>query len=570
VANKVPKSWPPEAVALVLILIAGFLLRLLLARFESEVGVDSVHYILTGDNIAKGVSFDTWNTTGGRWVLPPMFPLLIALFRLMGAPLEWSGHLASVFSGTFLLFAIYLVTKRLFGRQTATIALIISTFYPILVDYSVVILTENLFAAFVLMMMLYVLRAFEIKGKPNDAFWSGLFLVLAFLTKTFGIFLLPFLFLSYIFGKGGRSSSKPVTQAILSLVGFLILAAPYWVLLHNYTGEWVIDGKGQGQASRIYASDLSEERVDPRYNGELTQDGSDFLINVNPDVESAPAIPFSKLASTYIRKYIQKLVRIYQDFPFTPTYPNNVQILYLFPAMLLGLGLFSGKGKWQERHSDRFLLYWLPPFIFGIPLVFVEVRYYIAVVPLLIPFMARGIEDVAGWLIERFSGGKARLLTPPKIDPAIAIVVVVFILLTLPKLTYKLTHQSDPMVSYNPREAAAAWLIENGYHPDRIMEYAHSVSFYSGAQSILIPSGDLGDVIRIARKYNCELLSLDEFYVLRAHRRPEIEFLFDLNQPAPRDLELIYSDLKYDGLHHVIYRIRMPEEIENLAPSETW
>ena len=568
-ANKVPKTGSPEALTLLLILIAGFLLRLLLARFESEVGVDSVHYVLMGDNIAKGVSFDTWNTTGGRWVLPPTFPLLIALFRSMGVPLEWSGHLASVFSGTFLLCAIYLVTKRLFGRQTATIALIISTFYPVLVDYSVVILTEDLFAAFVLMTMLFMLKAFDVKGKPIDAFWSGIYLALAFLTKTFGIFLLPFLFLSYLFGKGGRSSSKSVTQAILSLVGFLILAVPYWVVLHNYTGKWVIDGKGQGQASRIYASDLSEERVDPRYSGELTPDGSDFLINANPDVETGPSIPFSKLASTYIRKYIQKLVRIYQDFPFTPTYPNNVQILYLFPAMLLGLGLFSGKGKWLERHSDRFLLYWLIPFIFVIPLVFVEVRYYIAVVPLLIPFMARGIEDVAGWLTERFSG-KVKLLTPPKIDPAIAIVLVVFILLTLPKLTYKLTHQSDPMVSYNPREAAADWLIDNGYHPDRIMEYAHSVSFYSGAQSILIPSGDLGDVIRIARKYNCELLSLDEFYVLRAHRRPEIEFLFDLNQPTPRELELIYSDSKYDGLHHVIYRIRTPEEIENLAPSETW
>jgi len=553
------KNARKEIGQLLLVLLVAFAVRLFLARFETEVGVDSVHYILTGDNIAHGRGFDTWNTTGGRWVLPPTFPLLVALFRLLGAGLEWSGHLAAVTAGTFVLVPLYFLTKRLFSAQTALIAILLAAFTPILIDYSVVILTENLFAAFVLAMMLLAARAFSEKGTTWDSFWSGVLAGLAFLTKTFGIIMVPFLVLGFFLSKGGRSRVGPLRQGVPALVGFLLLAIPYWLALHQYTGRWVIDGKGEGQQARVFAADLPEEHIDPRYTGELTADGTDFAINLNPSGTVRSWGSPTGLLSNYVKRYLQKLVRIYQDFPCTPTYPDNVLLLYLFPTILLGLGLFSGPGRWRERTADRFLLYWICPFVFGLPLIFIEVRYFIPLVPLLVPFMARGIEEVGHWVLARFSGGRG-LFSSPRLEPAIALVVAVFILLALPKLLYKVTSWKDPFVSYNPRKAAAEWLSASGYHPRRIMEYAHSVSFYSGAQSILIPDGELEDVIRIARKYGADLLSLDEFYVLRAHRRPKIEYLFDTDEPAPRPLERIYVDDLYPGLRHIIYRIRSSQE----------
>jgi hypothetical protein len=324
-----------------------------------------------------------------------------------------------------------------------------------------------------------------------------------------------------------------------------------------------MDGKGIGQEVRLYSRNLTEEHLDPRYSGELTDDGSDFLINVQPTGNKPDWATPRSVVYNFILKYLQKLVRIYQDFPFTPTYPDGVTLLYLFPAILLGLGIFTGPGKWIERHSDRFLLFWLIPLVFCLPVIFVEVRYYVPMVPLLIPFMARGAEQCGKWIVERFSGAKG-FLAHLTIGPAVNMVLIVFILLALPKLTYKITHWGDPMVSYNPRRVAAEWLLTNDYRPERIMEYAHSVSFYADAQSILIPEGDLEDVIRIARKYNTDLLSLDEFYCLRADRRPKLDYLFDLDEQCPPELERIYVDDRYPGLHHVIYRIRTPGELENL------
>lgn len=556
-----------ETLKLVAILVVAFLLRIFLARFETEVGVDSVHYILMGDNIADATSLDTWNTTGGRWVLPPTFPLLVAFFRLFGAGLEWSGHLAAVTAGTALIIPLYCVTRRLFGIITAQVAAIIAAFTPILVDYSVVILTELLFATFVLWMLLFVIRALSSEENIWDSLLSGIFCALAFLTKTFGIFLLPFLLLSFLFSKaGGRTRS---TRFGLALLGFLILAVPYWLFLHQYTGRWVIDGKGQGQQVRIFARNLTEEHIDPRYTGELTEDGSDFLINVDPSASIPEGLSTGRIVFNYVKKYAQKLVRIYQDFPYTPTYPNNVLLLYLFPTILLGLGIFTGPGRWSERHGDRFLLYWICPFVFGLPLIFIEVRYFVPVIPLLVPFMARGAEVVSEWIVNRFTGMKG-YISKPLAAPALTIVLAVFILLALPKITYKLTNWNDPMVSYNPRKEAAEWLLRSDYDPERIMEYGHSVSFCSGAQSILIPEGDLEDVIGIARKYDIDLLSLDEFYLLRAHRRPRIEYLFDIDDPAPPGLERIYIDDRFPELMHVIYRIRSPEEEATPEAQTDW
>jgi len=544
---------------LFIVLVLALSLRIILARYETEVGVDSVHYVLMGDNIAHGKSWDTWNTTGGRWVMPPLFPLIIAIFRLMGTGLEWSGHLAAAFCGTALLLPLYILTKRLYGEREGLAAAWIAAFTPILVDYSVVILTECLFAGCILSMMVQIHKAFSKEGRALNTFWSGFWLGLAFLTKTFSIIFLPFMLLSFLFTRGGKPRLTSIKQCLLAFVGFLLLAIPYWISLRIYSGRWEIDGKGIGQESRIYTKNLEEEHVDPRYSGELTPDGSDFLINASPHLVKPERPGRKQILLNFLVKYLQKLIRIYQDFPFTPTYPNNVLILYLFPAMLLGIGLFSGKGSWKERPSDRFLLYWLCPFIFGLPLIFVEVRYYIPTLALLVPFMAVGATKVALWIERRFYGKEE---IPEEWGRSMTIVILAFVLLATPKLTYKITNWDNPMVSYNPRKEAAKWLLENGYRPKVIMEYGHSVSFYSGAKSILIPQGGIEDVIRIANKYGAEILSLDEFYVLRSNRRPQLVSLFSSTSPLPPQLERIYVDERYPELHHYLYRIHSTSEIE--------
>jgi hypothetical protein len=362
---------------------------------------------------------------------------------------------------------------------------------------------------------------------------------------------IPFLILAYAFSKGGNSKTRASKQVLLALLGFFLIAAPYWIALRVYSGRWVVDGRFGGYTSQIlYSTDIDQEIIFERYSGELTPDGSDFLINnglAHPRPEWATP---GRVLANYIHRYSQKLLRVYQDYPFTPTYPDNVYLLYLLPAILLGLGLFTESGRWKDRPSDRFVLYWLIPFIFATPLIFVEVRYYIPLIPILVPFMAIGAVYLAWWFNNRSTSP-----SDARQNRYLVWVIAIFIILALPKITYKITHWNDPSVSYNPRKVAAEWIIQNTGHPARIMEYAHSVSFYSGAQSILIPKGNVENVIRIAHRYDVHYLSLDEYYLHMGDRRPELDYLMDSHRNPPEGLKLLYFDERYPGLHHYIYEI---------------
>ena len=78
---------------LLLILLLGLAVRLFMARYENDIGVDSYHYALMGKNILQG-QWDTWDPNGGRWTLPPFFPLLVALFHIFISNIETAGRAA--------------------------------------------------------------------------------------------------------------------------------------------------------------------------------------------------------------------------------------------------------------------------------------------------------------------------------------------------------------------------------------------------------------------------------------------------------------------------------------------
>ena len=384
------------------ILLLAVAVRLLLIRYETEIGVDSVLYILQGNNIAHG-GWDTWDTTGGRWIMPPLLPILVAIFRLMGVGLEWSGHLASMAAGVLLLIPVYILTKRLYGDRAAIAAAWIAAFTPILVDYSVIVSTELLFAACAITAMIFTHRAFSLKGTIWDVFWSGIWIGLGFLARSLGIILLPWLLISYLFGRSGPSRSRSIKRTIVALIGFVIIALPYWTALKQSTGKWVIDSRFGTYGGQELRSDSTDQEASySRYTGELTPDRSDFLVNVPSLQNEYKTESPSAIVSEVAHRYIQMLMRIYLDFPFTPTFPNGVQLFYLFPVFLLGLGFFTGTGKWRDRDSDRFMVWWLAPFILILPLVFVVVRYYIPVVAMLMPFMAVGAVYLASWIRNAF------------------------------------------------------------------------------------------------------------------------------------------------------------------------
>jgi len=546
-------------ILLILLLALALGLRLFMARFENDIGVDSYHYALMGHNILEG-KFDTFDPNGRRWTLPPVFPLLVALFNLFIPNIETAGRSASIFAGVLTCLSIFLITRHLFGDKAAIVAGFLCAITPILTDYSELVLTETTFAFLYGLALLFSYLTF---CKPDRWYYpllTGMMCALMYQTKAYGLVFILFAMLviaignKYKFKLGAKFLRNSI---LLTLLGWVILVIPYWIFLYNYYGKFVLDGKAVGQLSRMFAYDIPEERVDPRYEGTLiqTNDGKlDYAIYYNNYIKPPKPLDFAKW---FVNKYIKKLIQIFWDFPTTLSYPDNISLLNLLSIILIGLGLFTIPLNAKHNFASIFVLLWILPYFTILPMVFIEVRYYIPLVAVLNIFAALGALKSSDWLRSCF----------PMFDKhsiyrrhALIIICLVIFIFFLPKNTLKATHASEPDIFYNEYRVAASW-IKAHYNPppSPIIEYAHSVSFYSGAQSLQLPRADPPTLLRFARERGVKLLVLDDKFTIRRRKRPELNILFEpqrfSQEISDLGLKLVYHDTKYYDHRLLIYEL---------------
>jgi 4-amino-4-deoxy-L-arabinose transferase-like glycosyltransferase len=110
---------------------------------------DAVHYI----NIAKAIK---------EGILPsetilysPGYPIFIMFINFLIKNYILSSKLVSLLSGILLLIPLYLLAKDVSDRKVAIIAVILASFNPMLVDYSLSSLTESVYT-FLFVALLYV------------------------------------------------------------------------------------------------------------------------------------------------------------------------------------------------------------------------------------------------------------------------------------------------------------------------------------------------------------------------------------------------------------------------------
>ena len=144
---------------------------------------------------------------------------------------------------------------------------------------------------------------------------------------------------------------------------------------------------------------------------------------------------------------------------------------------------------------------------------------------------------------------------------ALTIVCILILIFFLPKNTLKATHSSEPDVFYNEYRVAADWVKAN-YNPvpSPIIEYAHSVSFYSGVQSLQLPRVDPPTLIRFAHDRGARLIVIDDKFTIRRRKRPELNILVypERYSAEIRELgmKLVYCDANYFEHMLLIYELQ--------------
>ncbi len=203
-----------------LIAVAAFMRGMFLFRAPLFVRHDSVTYLQTGYELARGQGFDV------PLRRTPLYPLLIGgVVWALGEDLDGLA-LVQHLLGLGTVVATYLLGKAMFGRLAGFLAGVLVAISAPLLIYEHYILAEPLFIPLLVIGMLLVVTALQ-----RERAWlyvlGGLVLGLAALSRPIGQALLAVAPLAIVVHKGDlRAALRP---AALVLTGFALVLVP-WVI----------------------------------------------------------------------------------------------------------------------------------------------------------------------------------------------------------------------------------------------------------------------------------------------------------------------------------------------------
>jgi 4-amino-4-deoxy-L-arabinose transferase-like glycosyltransferase len=173
-------------------------------------GWDESVYLSMGRYVATSGKYGLWES-----IRPPLLPLILAPFSLTKEYILASEMIILMFTlGVVIL--TYLITKNLYNKKTAAIAVMILSFTPLFLFNATQILT-GIPALFFVLLALYLF----IQGR---LFLSGIITAAAFLTRfPAGIFLIALLIILVINRKPKKKYFQVLSGASLPIILFFII-----------------------------------------------------------------------------------------------------------------------------------------------------------------------------------------------------------------------------------------------------------------------------------------------------------------------------------------------------------
>lgn len=391
---------------LLFLLIFALLLRLYFVFVYPQfpVSADAMRYDTLGWNLASGNGFT--NETGkAELCRPPGYPFfLAAIYGVFGHSYPWVRFFQVLLS-ILTLLPIFLLTKDIFGKETALLALLIASFYPPFISYNGILYTETILTFFIVLFTYLFLCAARLKRWLFCIVLGviGGYAVLLRADFIF-VFLLPFLALAVIHY---RRDLKKIICVIL--IASLVIA-PWTIRNYRVSGRFLLVSSLFG--SMLWISSygwLEWHNDDPYYAG---------LINGLDDVEKEKVLfrdgikhiiedPFQYLRRCF--KYLWRFLIAGHSNTFyglRDSLRNYLSagaygkamikaIFLIFNTLLVGLGAYgipeAARRLRDKRREVAFLI--LPIFANTILHFFFygTARYQVPIMPLIIVFAAFGL-----------------------------------------------------------------------------------------------------------------------------------------------------------------------------------
>ncbi|MCI0718394.1 MAG: glycosyltransferase family 39 protein [Acidobacteria bacterium] len=445
----------------------------------------------------------------------PLFPWLIAASTLLTRNSEVAGRCVVLIFGTLLVLPVYLVCLHIHGRRTALIAGFMVALHPLLIGYSGAVYNEAIFLTVLLVGIYWGLRCLELESSKHGLF-AGMCFGLAYLSRVEAL-IYPLLtslatLLTCFLLK--RKLKRALRTCALLLTAFLALAAPYVVYLSSHIGKLRFEAKGKINYTigrRIQAGmTVSESQQGIRRD--LTEEGP--LLDEHRFFDFSPYPMGPRDIVNYIfaaahRNKAKIWQRILADFP-------------IGSPVLLGLVLIGLFGRpWDKCRfvSETYLLI-VVGCILSILLIahFVQFRYGLPLVPFLILWAARGVEELSGWAVGtaanlgRAQGGIGSRIA--RVVPPVIVSMLVWVA-GIGVFHYRVGELDNGGKQNLPLKQAGLWLRSYMPGPKKIMLRGTCVPYYADAVMVYLPEAEDADVT---------LRYID-------HKAPDFILLSDLDSP---------------------------------------
>lgn len=452
------------------------------------------------------------------------------------------------------VFLCYLLWKNYLQPKYNILFVILLFLSPILLNYNIHILSENIYIPLFLILFLSILRY---NDRPDFSGSLFLWLLVALLYYTRGeafIYLWSLgLIIAFLWLTWRLSFGKAVGNYISIILAFCIFIAPYVLYLYSFTWEWWITNKGSSNLRQAELRGISKMDDDgfEQAVGELTPDNKHFIAwfawGLKYDAPQKgesfknyllqnPEKVFERVQENQLKLYSQNLPRLILWNAFSLYWLEWSEIFYknyLFLAVLIlpilfliyGMIVFIRTQNWYVVFS--FLSFFITASLF-FTLFFVLDRYFVIFVPLMLFFIVYGIEHIWHTFARWFDILKYIIMS--------GILIGIF---SLGTYSYYNTFQSEDEV-YEVKKIAGEWL--QNQHPDtelKILERFPVVTYYSWSwERWLTPyTSHLDALLEYAHYNKIDYLVVDsiDFYKYR----PDLRFLLD------------ESEIKYEGLEKV-------------------
>lgn len=531
---------------LLFIIVVSLILRLALVRVDRVVRWDEPDYLILGRNLFTGRGYAVTDRPELHYA--PLYPLVTGLLYPLTHNMKLNSDICFVLFGTLTLLPFYWLSRRLFGMRIAVMATAFLCLSPMLT--AAVLFWGTMLEPLYLFLLFTAFCAVWVAWEKQRvwAYWAvGALLGLAYLTKPEAIVYFGLMFVLLALANLWRRSLlkwRTVLGILGGVLAFALVISPYIAFLYRHAGRIMITGKlgvtyvaGQGAVEHdpgLYDRALS--KLDEAGEEIIWFSMDRFKYSIWDSIKTDPG--------AFVRRTWRNVNRL-ESVLFTR------QVFPFYFLLLIGLGWFASVWSRERAVKELFLVALaLPVFIF-LPF-HIELRYFAPLLPILLLWVAKGIDALADWLHRTWGNLGFSAERGFALSSGLRVVLSALILLYFLVLQPRIVGEGLAGMTTSRREAGL-WLKLNSPMQSLVMSRDPEVPFYAERRWAATPHEDYLRFIAYVRKRGASYLVVDEKEVTVI--RPQLRFLLDEDSPPP-ELRHLYTASDGKGktiIYEVLY-----------------